>query len=172
LAANCPDISQELVAMCLRGDRVAQYRLYKQYSRAMYNLCLRMVPDKPEAEDLLQEAFVKAFRNLHSFRGESSLGAWLRRIVVNQCLNHIRKTRPFFTSLGGAEVTSLASEEFTMYDISADEIHRAIKLLPEGARIVCVLHLLEEYKHSEIAGMLGISESTSKSQYRRAIALL
>jgi len=172
LAGNCPDINQELIELCIRGDRVAQYRLYKQYSRTMYNLCIRMVSDKSVAEDLLQEAFVKIFRELHTFRGQSTVGAWLRRIVINQCLNHLRKKRPVLLSLDDQEVPDIAEEGFSIGDISPMEIHRSILNLPEGARVVCVLHLLEGYKHSEISRMLGISESTSKSQYRRAINLL
>ena len=82
--AEVPHTDQELVRLYIGGDRMAQYRLYKQYSRTMYNLCLRMVSNKLEAEDLLQEAFVKIFRDMTSFRGQSTLGAWLRRIVINQ----------------------------------------------------------------------------------------
>jgi len=131
-----------------------------------------MVPDKSEAEDLLQEAFVKMFRELPSFRGQSTLGAWLRRIVINQCINHIRKQRPVFVGLGDKEVPDITEADFSYKDITADEIHQAILHLPEDARVVCVLHLLEGYRHSDIAVMLGISESTSKSQYRRAVGLL
>jgi len=172
LGAETPDINKELIAQCILGDRVAQYRLYKQYSVAMYNLCLRMVSDRSEAEDLLQEAFVKMFRELPTFRGQSTLGAWLRRIVINQCLNHIRKKQPSFVTIDDHELREIPNEEISSYDITAEEIHHAILLLPEGARVICVLHLLEGYRHSDIAGMLGISESTSKSQYRRAIDLL
>ncbi len=172
MGAGTPDITQELIAQCIRGDRVAQYRLYKLYSTAMYNLCLRMVPDRSEAEDLLQEAFVKMFRELPTFRGQSTIGAWLRRIVINQCLNHLRKKQASFIVIDDLEMRDLTDEEFSSYDITADEIHRAILGLPEGARVVCVLHLIEGYRHSDIAGMLGISESTSKSQYRRAVGLL
>ena len=172
LGAGTPDITQELIAQCIRGDRVAQYRLYKLYSTAMYNLCLRMVPDRSEAEDLLQESFVKMFRELPSFRGQSTVGAWLRRIVINQCLNHIRKRQLSFVALDDHELIDTPDEELTSYDITADDIHRAILRLPEGARVVCVLHLLEGYRHSDIAETLGISESTSKSQYRRAVSLL
>ena len=172
MGAETPDINQELIAQCIRGDRVAQYRLYKQYSVAMYNLCLRMVSDRSEAEDLLQEAFVKIFRELPSFRGESTLGAWLKRIVTNQCLNHIRRNKPQFIDMEGMEVPDTPDQDISFKDITAEKIHHAILRLPEGARVVCVLHLLEGYRHSDIAEMIGISESTSKSQYRRAISLL
>jgi len=138
----------------------------------MYNLCLRMVSNRSEAEDLLQESFVKMFRELPSFRGQSTLGAWLRRIVINQCLNHIRKQKPVFVELYPGDVADDPIQDADFNDITADEIHQAILRLPEGARVVCVLHLLEGYRHSDISGMLGISESTSKSQYRRAVNLL
>jgi len=131
-----------------------------------------MVSDRSEAEDMLQEAFVKIFRELPSFRGQSTPGAWLRRIVINQCLNHIRKQRPVFVELDDTEVPEIPEQELCYNEISAEEIHQAIMRLPEGARVVCVLHLLEGYRHADIAGMLGISESTSKSQYRRAVNLL
>ncbi len=138
----------------------------------MYNLCLRMVSDRSEAEDLLQEAFVKIFRELHSFRRQSTLGAWLRRIVINQCLNHIRRKIPDFVTIESSEIKEIPDEEFSVAGITVEEIHEAILNLPEGARVVCVLHLIEGYRHSDVAGMLGISESTSKSQYRRSISLL
>jgi RNA polymerase sigma factor (sigma-70 family) len=172
LAAILPDINQELIGLCLRGDRVAQYRLYKQYSRSMYNLCLRMISDRSEAEDILQEAFEKVFRELPSFRGQSTLGAWLRRIVINQCLNHIRKQRPVFETLDDQELPADEEQDVDLSEITADEINESIMRLPAGARVVCVLHLLEGFRHAEISGLLGISESTSKSQYRRSISLL
>jgi len=172
VAVHYPEINQELIDACIRGDRLAQYRFYKQYSRSMYNLCIRMVPDQTEAEDLLQEAFVRAFRELGSLRGWGAPGAWLRRIIINGCLNHLRKKRGLFIPLPEAGLADIPDEESDVQVVSPEEINRAIRLLPEGARVVFILHLLEGYKHAEIGGMLGISESTSKSQYRRAIALL
>jgi len=138
----------------------------------MFNLCMHMVSERSDAEDIMQEAFVKIFRELTSFRGESTLGAWLKRIVINQCLNHLRKQKPVLAELDVKEVANIADEDLSFNDITADEIHHAILRLPEGARVVCVLHLLEGYRHSDIAMMLSISESTSKSQYRRALKLL
>ena len=138
----------------------------------MYNLCLRMVSEKSEAEDLLQEAFVKVFRELPTLRGQSTLGAWLRRIVINQCLNHIRKQKRMFVDIEDKEFPDFPDPDLVLNEITVEEINKAILNLPEGARVVCVLHLLEGYRHSDVAGMLNISESTSKSQYRRAIGLL
>lgn len=172
MAGNYSDINQNLIELCIRGDRVAQYLLYKQYSRSMYNLCIRMVSDRYEAEDILQEAFIKIFRDINTFRRQGTLGAWLKRIVINQCLNHLRKKKPTIVGLDDKEIPDIIEEDFTIGNISPVEIHKSILNLPEGARVICVLHLLEGYKHSEIARMLDISESTSKSQYRRALHLL
>ena len=133
---------------------------------------MRMVSERSEAEDLLQDAFVKIFRELPSFRWQSAPGAWFRRIVINQCLNHIRKKKLVFVALDDAEVSGMPGEDEFTIEIPAGEIHQAILKLPEGARVVFVLHLLEGFKHTEIADVLGISASTSKSQYRRAISLL
>lgn len=162
----------ELIQQCLSGDRVAQYRLYKQYAQPMFNVCVRFVPDTTEAEDLLQESFVKVFRELRTFQGTSTLGAWLKRIVINHCLNHLRKKRPVFQELSNVDLPETDDGESFWIEITSEQIHHAIKRLPEGARVVCVLYLLEGYKHAAIAELLGISESTSKSQYRRAIGLL
>jgi RNA polymerase sigma-70 factor (ECF subfamily) len=172
LQSHFPDINQELIASCNRGDRVAQYRLYKLFSNSMYNLCSRMVADKAEAEDLLQEAFVRVFRQLGSFRGECTLGAWIRRIVINQCLNHLRKRKVEITDLDESEVSHLRDEDDEEPAISPELVNGCIRELPEGSRVVFVLFQMEGYKHREIAGMLNISESTSKSQYQRARSML
>jgi RNA polymerase sigma-70 factor (ECF subfamily) len=171
LAIPVPDISRELIRQCVAGDRVAQYRLYKLFARPMYNLCLRMVNDPVEAEDLLQEAFVKVFGEVRRFRGESTPGAWIRRIVINQCLNHLRKNKVVFETLDMADVAD-EPEKPGYPDIGPEEIRESIGALPEGARVVLALYLFEGFRHSDIASMLGISESTSKSQYRRALGLM
>lgn len=166
------DIHRDLIERCIAGNRIAQYELYKQYSKAMFNICCRMLNNRHEAEDLLQEAFAEAFNKLNTFRFESSFGAWLKRIVINKCINSLKKRR--------AEL--VLKEDIVKYD-SADEtddveemeyeikrIHEAIAMLPEGYRVVFTLYLFEDYDHAQIAEMLGVSESTSKTQYMRAKA--
>jgi RNA polymerase sigma factor (sigma-70 family) len=159
----------ELVKGCIDGDRSAQYAFYKKYSRAMYNISYRITNDPDDAADVLQEAFLSAFKNMHSFKGESSIGAWLKRIVVNASINHIKKQRILYEPIeyheAGEEESGFKDEELIL------ELHRvkeAIQQLPDGFRAVFSLYLLEGYDHREIAEILGISESTSKSQYNRA----
>ncbi len=165
------DIHTDLVELSTQGDRDARFQLYHLYSKAMYNICIRMVQNREDAEDILQESFIAAFENLKAFRGSASFGTWLKRIVINHCLNFLKKKRIQTEML---EEERLIPEEIEENEVLASPglIHRKIKELPDGARIVLNLHLLENYKHQEIASMLDISESTSKSQYRRAISLL
>lgn len=130
-----------------------------------------MVPDNTDAEDILQEAFVSAFKNLSEYKGEATFGAWLKRIVINKTLNHLRKNKPDFVDVD--QITHYTEEENDEeYEINPAEIHYAIKELPEGARVILSLYILEGYKHKQIAELLKISESTSKSQYQRAKLLL
>lgn len=135
----------------------------------MYNICLRMVRSEADAEDLLQNSFIDVFTNLNSFRFESSIGAWIKRIVVNNCINFLKKRRLAFSELNDnlMHVPDDAPEP-TEYPLSVDTVHQAINQLPDGYRVVFSLYLLEGYDHQEIGEILGISEATSKSQYSRA----
>jgi len=154
----------------MKGDVRAQYQLYSLYSRAMYNICYRMTNHKEEAEDMLQESFSYAFSKLGSFRFESSFGAWLKRIVVNTCINHLKKKRVDLVYMEQHNDPP-PEEDFVDYEeirLQVDGVMKAMEQLPEGYRIVFSLYLLEGYDHKEISEILGISESTSKSQYLRA----
>jgi RNA polymerase sigma-70 factor (ECF subfamily) len=173
LSGAYEDIHRDLIDKCRKGDNRAQYRLYKLYVKAMYNICIRMLPNRIDAEDVLQDAFVKAFKNLSRFKGESTFGAWLKRIVINQCIDQVKKSKRMFIEFDGIEIADESEDELDMMDLPKPEIvHQAIKDLPEGARVVFNLFMLEGYKHKEISEMLNISESTSKSQYQRARTLL
>ena len=134
-------IHASLIEECRKGNSRAQFRLYQQYSKAMYNLAYRILNNREDAEDILQEAFIECFRSIDSFRFESTFGAWLKKIIVNKCINQIKKKK---------------------IDLTPCET------LPDGYRIILTLYLLEGYDHSEISQILSISESTSKSQYSRA----
>ncbi|RFP63703.1 RNA polymerase sigma factor [Hymenobacter lapidiphilus] len=166
------DINAPLVERCRLGDRRAQAEIYKRYSKAMFNASLRITGDYAEAEDVLQEAFLSAFRELHSYKGDSSFGSWLKRIVINKSINCLRNRRLSLVPLGeqhdaAAEATDYGPEpEITSW--RADVVRRCVQDLPDGYRVVLTLYLLEGYDHAEIAGILNISESTSKSQYSRA----
>ena len=165
-----PDAEQQkLVEACKRGDRNAQYRLYHQYSRAMFSTCLRMLRVEADAEDALQNAFIDVFTKLDSFRYESTIGAWIKRIVVNTCINHLKKRKLLTTDWD----ESIPLPEEPVFDDSEQEyqvarVKKAVQELPDGYRVVFSLYLLEGYDHAEIGQILNISEATSKSQFSRA----
>ena len=159
-------IHAPLIEECRKGSSKAQFNLYDQYSKAMYNLAFRILNNREDAEDILQEAFVECFRNIKSFRFESTFGAWLKRIVVNKCINHIKKRKIDLDYCETLPVTIYDEEQDVKYE--TEKIFRGIERLPDGYRIIFTLYLREGYDHTEISQILGISESTSKSQYSRA----
>jgi RNA polymerase sigma factor (sigma-70 family) len=164
---------QELLRLCLLNQAQAQYILYDRYVTAMFNVALRVLGSVPEAEDVVQESFVKVFQHLSHFRGDSTLGAWIRRIVLTTALTRLRILKRLqFEPLEAKYATAMedTGEETPAWD--AQTLHRAIQALPEGCRVVFVLFALEEMSHKEIAQNLGVSESTSKTQYMRAKKLL
>ncbi|MDO8367809.1 MAG: sigma-70 family RNA polymerase sigma factor, partial [Saprospiraceae bacterium] len=161
---------RDLIERCREGRRDAQFELYRLYSRAMYNTALRMVRHPHDAEDLLQSVFVEVFTKLESFRYESSIGAWMKRITVNKCINFLKSRKLAMTELttnhDRAEV-----EEYQQDPVwSVEKINRAIEGLPDGYRVVFSLYAVEGYDHEEIGQILGVTEATSKSQYSRAKA--
>jgi len=162
---------QKLVRLCKKNDAKAQYKLYKLYSKSMYNLALRMTGNQNEAEDILQDAFIKAFREVRKLKNEKAFGGWLRRIVVNLCVDSTRKKKLVFVEV---EKLKDQHDEEDGVEESMDPglIHTMIKKLPDGAREILVMRALEGYKHAEIGEQLGISESTAKTQYFRAKQLL
>lgn len=163
----------DLVNRCKQGDDRAFHELYKLYSRAMFNICVRMMNSREEAEDLLQDAFVSAFKNIDYYREESTFGSWLKRIVINKCINAINKKSVELAELNESitkeeELEDEGSGDLLYEELSVDGIKHAIAKLSTGYRTVLTLYLLEGYDHLEIAEILGISESTSKTQYLRA----
>ena len=161
---------RKLIDACKKGDRKAQFELYRLYSSAMYNTTLRIVRDPDDAEDVMQEAFLKAFSRLSTYRGEVSFGAWLKRIVVNKSLDFLRLRRERVSLDEVSEVEEIPEDgpEFIEHAHSADEIRKAIYALPEGYRLVLSLILLEGYDHEEVSEILRISNATSRTQYHRA----
>jgi RNA polymerase sigma factor (sigma-70 family) len=145
--------------------------LFRNYAGAMYNVVFRMVGDRDEAEELVQESFIKVFEKIAQFEGRATVGSWIKRIVVNHTLNYIRKSNKHqFEPLSGTEV--FEEEQERVDGLESEDIHRAIQELPSGARAIVSLHLIEGLKHREIAERLGIGESTSRSQYMRGRDLL
>ncbi|WP_425391304.1 RNA polymerase sigma factor [Ekhidna sp.] len=153
-----------------KGNELAAFNLYNSYSKAMYNTLTRMTNDADEAKDLLQEAFVKAFRKIDDLDDPKAFGGWLKRIVINIGLEYKRKKKIHFEDIQNQ--SGIESETIEERLVDNKTLHQAIKDLPDGCRTVLCLHLLEGYKHKEIAKELGISESTSKTQFRHAKQLL
>lgn len=172
LRLDYADTHKEIVKACASGDRQAQFELYRLYSKAMYSICLRMVGNSGDAEDLLQQSFIDVFTKLDTFRHESSIGSWIKRIAVNNCINFLKKRR--LSTLGLNEEKAAALLDDHPNDDSSDDhltvaaIKDAVARLPDGYRMVFSLYLFEGYDHIEIAQILNISEATSKSQFSRA----
>ena len=137
----------------------------------MYNICLRMTSNKQDAEDVLQDAFFQAYININKLRSIDSFGAWIKRIVINQCLKFLR-SRILFSDIDSVNQEDENVSDDDINEYSMQQINNEIWELPDGCRIIFNLFLLENYTHKDIAEMLNISESTSKSQYQRARKLL
>ncbi|MCC9137197.1 RNA polymerase sigma factor [Pontibacter silvestris] len=163
------DVNHHVIERCRQGENRAQYELYKLYSKAMFNVSMRIVNDYAEAEDVLQEAFISAFKNLHTYKGEASFGNWLKRIVVNAAINSIRKKKVELIEIDERIMEDVA-EEVCDNDTEwrVEKVRRAVQMLPDGYRVVLTLYLFEGFDHAEIGEVLSVSESTSKSQYSRA----
>lgn len=161
------NIHQEVIDRCREGDRQAQSQLYKLYYKAMYSVSFRILNDSMEAEDVMQEAFLSAFRNIESYKGQVSFGAWLKRIVVNRSLDQLKKRRIKFEEV--TEKTAQISEsEMETTAVNIQTIKEAIQDLPDGYRVVLSLFLIEGYDHEEISSILGITNSSSRTQLLRA----
>lgn len=149
-----------------------QHALYQRYADKMFVVCLRYAPGRLEAEDILQEAFIKVFDKLGQYRAEASLASWIKRIVVNTALNHQRSKLYMYPMVDVENMYGMAEEEVTLSGIHFKDLLQMIQELPSGCRLVFNLYALEGYPHKEVAKLLDISEGTSKSQYSRARQLL
>jgi len=170
LTVNYTDIHKDIIEQCKKGSNKAQYKLYELYSKAMFNICYRMMGNREEAEDILQDAFSEAFMQLENFRYESAFGAWLKRIIINRCINSLKRRKAelvYYDNLKQFETEDeVYSDEDLQYTVA--KVHRAISELADGYRVIFSLYMLEGYDHSEISQIMGITESTSKSQFLRA----
>ena len=162
----------KLIKRCKEGDAKAQYKLYKLYSKGMYNIAIRMTNDHGTAEDVIQDSFIKAFSEIQKLQNEKAFGGWLKRIVINRCIDATRKKRIVFTDMELISVKHMDIAEEVDDSIDPELVHHFIKKLPDGARQILVMRALEGYKHADIAEKFRISESTAKTQYFRAKQLL
>jgi RNA polymerase sigma factor (sigma-70 family) len=164
----------QIIEGCAKHDRNAQKMLYDKYSRFLLGICMRYADDKAEAEDILQDSFLKVFFNIKEFTGSGSFAGWLRKITVNTAITHYHKNLKHRYHIEIDEYISVetgtGSFEESFY--SSEELFKVLNELPAGYRMVFNLYAIEGYKHREIAEILGIDTNTSKSQYSRARAVL
>ncbi len=163
---------KELIEGCANGNRATQKALYERYCRKMMVTCQRYAKSTQEAEDILQEGFVKVFANINTFRGEAQIGTWITRIMINCALNAQRQKLYLLPMVDVNEVTIRENEEISLSSFHLSELIAIVQSLPDGCRVVFNLFAIEGYSHREIGEMVGISEGTSKSQYNRAKSLL
>jgi RNA polymerase sigma-70 factor (ECF subfamily) len=163
----------KLVNDCLKGDGSAQRELYAHFANAMLGVCYRYTKSLQDAEDVLQEGFVKVFKNLHQYKGTGELGAWIRKVMVNTAINYLKSESRYQYDLSFAD-NSLhpVSDENPELILNAKELADLIRQLPAGYQTIFNMHAIEGYSHVEIGKILGINEGTSRSQYARARALL
>jgi len=161
------NIHQDLLDRCHDGDKKAQFEIYRLYYKSMYNSSLRIVGIPEEAEDIMQESFLTAFRKLKTYSGDVSFGAWLKKIVINRSLDVLRKRKVIFEELH-AELPVVSEPEPEVDSITMEEVKSAIDMLSDGYRTILSLILLEGYDHEEVSEILGIKNVTSRTQFSRA----
>lgn len=158
---------------CLNNDAAAQRELYNRYSSKMLAVCYRFAHNREDAEDMLQEGFIKVFLQMKSFENRGAFEGWIRRIIVHTCINILKKNKKFNESVDIIHATSIQVREDSVPSIiQAKQVVECIRLLPIGYRTVLNLYAIDGYSHREISNMLDIEESTSRSQYTRAKAML
>ena len=161
------NIHQDIIDQCREGNEKAQFQLYKLYYKGMFSICLRMINDEMEAEDVMQEAFLSAFKKIDTYKGEVSFGAWLKKIVINRSLDHLKKRKVKFEEIN-ERTTEIEDYQMETKEVNLHAIKKAIQNLPDGYRIILSLYLIEGYDHEEISQILGISNSNSRTQFLRA----
>ncbi len=170
-------IEETILQGCIEGKRNAQYQLYRKFSSIMLGVCLRYSQSREEAEDILQEGFLKVFQNIASFRKEGSLEGWIKRIMINHALNRFRKNRklPFYENIeeiNETEIIDTNEEPAINEPFLAEILLSMIQSLPQGYRVVFNMYVFEDFSHKEIGETLNISDNTSKTQLMKARRLL
>ena len=161
-------LNNKIVEGCKQNNAKAQMQLYDMYCQAMFTIAQRYVKDSFVAEDMMQDAFIKVFKNITSFKGEVTIGAWIKRIVINQCIDYLKKKRIELVSIEEKELTIADDGDWTVKEeVTTDIVTSAINSLPEKYKVVLNLYLIEGYDHQEIAKVLNITEVSSRSQLMR-----
>jgi RNA polymerase sigma factor (sigma-70 family) len=165
--------NNKLIKDCLHGKPAAQRILYEQFAAAMLGVCYRYTKSVNDAEDVLQEGFVKVFRYLHQYKNEGELGAWIRRIMVTTAINYLKRNSRYQADLSFSDIgLHPVSSDNPDVRLDAKDLADLVRQLPAGYQTIFNLYAIEGYNHVEIGKMLGINEGTSRSQYSRARALL
>ena len=164
---------EQMLQGCLKNNASTQEALYNRFSPRMLGVCYRFARNREDAEDMMQEGFIKVFSQIHQFRGQGALEGWIRRIIVHTCINILKKNKKFSDSVGLFHASTLHLNENNIPSLlQAKQVVECIRLLPLGYRTVLNLYAIEGYSHREIASILDIEESTSRSQYTRAKSML
>ncbi|HAO03358.1 MAG: sigma-70 family RNA polymerase sigma factor [Chitinophagaceae bacterium] len=164
---------EQMLSGCIANNAAAQEALYHRFSPKMLGVCYRFAKNREDAEDMLQEGFIKVFMQIQQFRGEGSLEGWIRRIVVHTCINILKKNKKFNESVDIIHANGLmGKDDFIPSIIQAKQVVECIRALPLGYKTVLNLYALEGFSHKEIGEILDIEESTSRSQYTRARIML
>jgi len=164
---------EQLVEGCIKNDPIAQKLLYDTFSRKMMGVCLRYADNSDDAQDFLQDGFIKVFEKIDTYRGSGSFEGWIRKVMVNNILNTFRKTKKLKLNIDISDVSYMLHDRSNTMDlVTSKDLLKIIQQLPTGFRTVFNLYAVEGYSHKEIAEELNITESTSKSQYSRARAHL
>lgn len=161
-------LNDKIVSGCKENNSKAQMKLYDMYCDAMFNVANRFMKNKPEAEDMMQEAFIKVFKNIQKFKGEVSIGAWIKRIVINQCIDHLKRNKVELVSIEDKDIQIADEGSWIVEDkVKASVVTQMINSLPEKYKVILNLYLIEGYDHQEIAQVLNITEVNSRSQLMR-----
>ena len=165
-------LENTLIQACIEKDGKAQREIYERYAPKMYPLCLRYVQGASEAEDVLVTGFMKVFDKIHTYSGQGSLGAWIRRVIINEALGYLRKNKTMYLEVDIEAADRQPDLQFAQDHLQTEDLMQMVGELPMGYRTVFNLYAIEGYSHKEISEKLGISENTSKSQLSRARSLL
>lgn len=163
----------DVVEQCKANDRKAQLQLYNQYCSGMFYVAMRFVKNSSDAEDIIQESFIKAFQKIHQFKGDVSFGAWLKRIVINKSIDFLKSKKERLVPLDENYMQVVEDDDWTVEDgITLDEVKLAMEQLPEKYKYVVMMFLLEGYDHREIANVLGLSETACRTRLLRGKGFL
>ncbi len=165
---------QELIQACIRQERLAQKQLYERYAGKLFATAMRYMKNRDDAEDVLQDSFIKIYQKIDTFRADCPLEAWLRKIVANTALKSLQKQPDYLQHVDNQNVSDeiIQREDSSIAGLHFEQLMNIVNDLPEGCRMIFNLYAIEGYQHNEIAEMLGVTEGTSKSQYSRAKMLL